>query len=99
MIIWFRRRDEDDVPDDISENKQSSVFKDFPFMRSVGKVLKDRPKTWAAYPDTIEGARQILAMEKEEHANAVSTAQECKELVHVAAATLNLWRKLSHVES
>lgn len=65
---------------------------DYAFMEESEKVLNDIPDTWKAYPQTIDGAMNIISMEYKELQNAKDKSHE---LVHLASACLHLWRMLN----
>ena len=77
-------------------SKQTDL-KDWPYMEQSGKVLKNPPSTWDAYPDTLAGIKAIIDMEYQEFVNAYTTGKPkeeiMQELVHLGSATLALWRK------
>lgn len=72
--------------------------KDWAFMEQSGKVLRDLPSTWKQYANDTEGAMGIIKMEYKEMLNADTDEAKMHELVHLASACLNLWRKLAHAE-
>lgn len=77
------------------EKKSDAKPADWPYMEMSGKVLRDPPKTWAAYPDTIDGLWSIIDMEFRELQNSRNYSKQdiMRELVHLGSATLALWRK------
>lgn len=76
----------------IDEYKNS---KDKEFMDACGKVDKNRPATWAKYPNTIAGANDIIKMEFDElmkDAKDGNMKDWETNLYHLSVATLNAWR-------
>lgn len=69
--------------------------KDYVFMEESERVLKNKPITWKAYPNTEDGAMKIIEMEYKE---LMESKDKSHELVHLASACLLLWRKMNHAE-
>ena len=66
---------------------------DYPFMKKCEEILNNFPDTWKAYPDDEIGACKILDMEYQEYKKATTKEDKSHELVHIASACLNMWRK------
>lgn len=70
---------------------------DADFMRHCEDVDHNRPATWAKYPETMEGANDIIAMEYAELMQAVKgktldTSEYETNLYHLSVALLHAWR-------
>lgn len=80
------------------EVKNRDKPKDWKFMEEAEKVLANIPDTWKTYPRNEQGMCDIIDMEYKELKEAVGKENKKHELIHLASACLNLWRKLNNVE-
>ena len=69
---------------------ESNVDKEF--MIECAKVDENRPDTWLNYQDN---PMSIVNMEYNELIRAKDTEMKKKEIYHLSAALLNLWRTLN----
>ena len=80
------------------EIKNRNKPKDWKFMEEAEKVLANIPDTWKTYPRNEQGMCDIIDMEYKELKEAIGKENKKHELIHLASACLNLWRKLNNVE-
>lgn len=101
MLYIFKHGESVDEPAEMQKGETKAKWqkpKDWTYMEQSGKVLRDIPDTWKAYPQDEAGRKAIIKMEYGELMNAKTPEEISHELVHLGSATLHLWRLINHAE-